>query len=71
MRFNYNKLRGRIRERLGTENKFCDLMPMNRATLSNKLNNQNEFNQTEIMTAIKVLDIRKEEIGKYFFTEML
>ena len=46
-------------------------MPMNRATLSNKLNNQNEFNQTEIMAAIKALDIREEEIGKYFFTEML
>ena len=71
MKFNYNKLRGRIREILGTESKFTELMPMNRGTVSLKLNGQQEWTQSEILVALKVLKLSKEDIGIYFFNEML
>lgn len=71
MKFNYNKLRGRIREVLGTENKFAELMPMNRGTVSQKLNGQQEWTQSEIFIALNVLKLSKEDIGVYFFNEKL
>lgn len=71
MKFNYNKLRGRIREVLGTESKFAELMPMNRGTVSLKLNGQQEWTQSEMLIALKVLKLSKEDIGVYFFNEML
>ena len=70
MKFNYNKLRGRIREKYGSEAKFCNGMPFNRATLSQKLNGATEFNQSEMFTAMRLLEIPTKQCDEYFFVEV-
>lgn len=67
MNFNYSKLRGRIREVFGSELRFCDQMPFNRSTLSQKLNGVTEFSQSEMLTAMKLLDIPTSKCDEYFF----
>jgi len=66
--FNYDKLKGRIREVLGTQDKFADCLSISTTSVNNKLNNKVFFNQDEICKAIKYLKIKPEEIKEIFFT---
>ena len=67
--FNFNKLKGRIKEIYGTQSAFAIAMLMNEATLSNKLNNNVEFTSKEIYRACLLLHIDIEkEMEQYFFT---
>ena len=66
--FDFNKLKGRIKEIYGTQSAFAIEMLMNEATLSNKLNNNVEFTSKEIYRACLLLQIDTEkEIEQYFF----
>lgn len=67
MEFDYSELRGRIISKFGTYTKFAMAMDMDSAWLSTKLNHR-EFNTKEIIKAVELLDIPRDEIGKYFFT---
>lgn len=71
--FDYQKLRGRIKEKLKKENEFAKRIGISATSLSYKLNGGSDFTATEIYNACKedVLDIPKEEIADYFFTEKL
>ena len=68
--FNFNKLRGKIKEVYGTQSAFAVAMLMNDATLSNKLNGNVEFSSKEIYRACLLLciDIEKD-LKAYFFTQ--
>lgn len=66
--FDFNKLRGRIKEIFGTQNIFASALNMNEATLSNKLNNNVEFSTKEIVRACILLKLEFEQIDEYFFT---
>ena len=66
--FDYSKLRGRIREILGTQSAFAKLLNISEATLSKKLNNDAEFTQGEMNRSSEVLDFALSEIPAYFFT---
>lgn len=68
MAFDYNKLRGRIREVFKTQSAFAKAIGMSTTSLSAKLNNLVEFSQKEIDRAVKLLKISQEEIPIYFFT---
>lgn len=65
----YAKLRGRIRERFGTQEKFAIAMGMDRSTLNLKLNSKSEWSTVEIEKACTLLGIRIEDVGEYFFNE--
>lgn len=67
IKFNYKKLRGRIREVLGNEAAFAKALGCAQATLSLKLNGFNEFTQNEILKAAEILKIDLAEIPSYFF----
>lgn len=67
MRFNNNKLRGKIREIFGTEQKFSDALGMSKSALSAKLNNNSEINRDEMLKMVDLLKIRKEDIFDIFF----
>lgn len=67
--FDYSKMRGKIREKFGTQNAFAKAMEFSSATLSDKLNNKVQWNQKEIDKAAELLEISKEDIVAYFFTE--
>lgn len=67
--FDYSKLRGAIREKFGTQEAFAKAMGFSTATLSDKLNNKVQWNQKEIDKAVELLEISKEDIPAYFFSE--
>lgn len=66
--FDYRKLRGRIKEKCGTQSVFAGMIGLSDVSVSNKLNNNVEWGQEEIDNAISVLDIPPNEIHSYFFT---
>lgn len=68
MKFCYNKLKGKIYEICGSCYNFAKLMDCSVTTMSAKLNNKSEFSQSEILKAVKILNIKCEEISLYFFT---
>jgi hypothetical protein len=68
MKFDFNKLVGRIIEKYGTRHEFASAIPMPRATLSRKLNNKSFFSMEEITLICELLDISQDEIGVYFYT---
>lgn len=67
MPYNYNKLLGRIVEKVGTQGAFAEKMELSERTVSFKLNGKVEWKQSEIAKACEVLSIRDEEIPTYFF----
>ncbi len=67
MSYNYGKLRGRIKEICGTQDSFANRLGMGRVSLSQRLNNQLEFSQAEILKSCDILEIDREEIPAYFF----
>ncbi|BDU82541.1 DUF739 family protein [Clostridium perfringens] len=67
MAFDYDKLRGRIIERFGTQREFARALQVSERTLSLKLNNKIFFSQDEIKKASELLNISLEEIQIYFF----
>ena len=67
MPYNYNKLLGRIVEKVGTQSKFADKMELSERTISLKLNGKVGWKQSEITKACAVLDIQETEIPVYFF----
>lgn len=69
MAFDYRKLRGKIREVFGTQEKFSKAIGIGTTSLSAKLNNYVQWNQLEIDRACELLDIKDEEITLYFFTK--
>lgn len=69
--FNYNKLRGKIREMYGSERKFADNIGMSNVALSAKLNGKARFSQDDIYDFSKSLNIIGDDIGIYFFAEKL
>ena len=69
MKYDYNHLRGKIREVLGSESNLATVIHMNRSTLSQKLNNLRGFTQQDM---VNILDALKEpycKAGFYFFTQ--
>lgn len=67
MKFNYNKLKGRIKEKEFTLEKFANELGISYMQLYNKLNNKVGFRQKEIFKAIEILDIKDEEVTDIFF----
>lgn len=66
--FDFSELRGRIVARFGSCEAFAKAIDLSKAQLSDRLNNKVPFKPSEIPLICKLLDIAKEEIGRYFFT---
>lgn len=69
MKFNYAKLRGKVREVFSTQDEFAKAIGMSKTSLSMKFNNRLEFTQQEIGKAAELLKIDSSEIPVYFFTQ--
>lgn len=65
----YAKLRGKIREIFGTNERFAEAMGLNLSSVSAKLNNKSPWKREEIEKACEVLGIPIEEVFLYFFTQ--
>lgn len=68
-KFNYNRLRGRIKEIYHTQEKFADALGVGRVSLSQRLSNKLEFTQDEILRACQLLNIDWDEMEEFFFSE--
>ena len=68
MRFDYSKLKVRIRRYYGSQEELAKSINLSVVSLNKKLNNRRYFTQDEIMQMIDRLDIKKLEIKDYFFT---
>ena len=68
MVFDYSKLRGLAREKGKTQEVIASTAGMKEATFSQKINNNSEFKQSEILRICEVLSIPGEQIHAYFFT---
>lgn len=63
----YRKLRGKITEVYGTQEKFADAMDMETSALSNRLSGNTQWKAPEMAKACKLLGISFEEMYMYFF----
>lgn len=67
--FNYDKLKGRIVEKFGTQRNLARALGVSERTISLKLNNKIFFSQDEITKISKLLNISLNEIQDYFFKQ--
>jgi hypothetical protein len=67
MAFDYSKLKGRIIEKYGSQSLFAKAMQLSERSLSLKLNGKRSWKQSEICTAIKLLELQEDDISIYFF----
>ncbi len=68
VRFDYSKLRGRIKEVYHTEMSFAKALGISSVSLSKRLNNQIGFDSPEMHRACELLKIPLEEAPSYFFS---
>ena len=68
MTFDYSKLRGLAREKCKTQEIIAANAGMKEATYSQKINNNSEFRQSEILRICEILSIPHDQIHSYFFT---
>ena len=64
----YQKLRGAIREKYGTQAAFAEAIRMHPATLSSKLRGRTDWTRQEIVDACLLLSIPAGSEHSYFFT---
>lgn len=67
--YNYNKLKGRIKEICGTQGTYAKLVGLSDTSINNKLNNKVQFTQDEIYNSLTILNISPNEIVHIFFTK--
>lgn len=67
--YNYNKLKGKIKEVFGTQEAFAKAVGCSAAYISQVFNGKSFFTQAIIDKAVEVLGIPEDEIGPYFFTK--
>lgn len=69
MEFNYNKLKGKIKEVYGTQQEFAKALGISATTLNTRLKNETFFNQSEIEKTRDLLNLQTEQdIIDIFFT---
>lgn len=70
IKYNFDKLKGKIKEVFNTQNEFAEALGIAPNTLSSKLNNQFDFSSNEISKAVKLLKIDSPiEAWNIFFTQ--
>lgn len=68
-KYDYRKLRGRIKEKIGTEGDFAKKINRSQNYLTNVFNGKSYLGQKDITIIADVLDIQGNEFGIYFFTK--
>ena len=66
---NHDKLKGRIKEVLGTQSRLAEELDLDETTISNKINSNTYFTQKEILKICSILNISRDQIPEYFFKE--
>lgn len=69
MQFDYAKLRGRITEKVGSQEKLAEIVGLTPQALSRKLSGEIRFSAPDIVQIVDVLEIPKAEVWAYFFNK--
>ena len=69
MSFNYSKLKGRIKEKYSTQSAFANSLGISTVSLYAKINNRDEFSQSEMLKCCDLLKIPKKNIPDFFYAE--
>ena len=64
----HNKLRGRIAERYGSQNKFSKAAGVSYVTVSRKMTGKIGFSYNDVILWSELLGIKKEEISDFFYS---
>ena len=67
MPYSYDKLRGRIVEKYGSQEKFAEAVGISTNSLSKKMTGKTGFSQKDIVTWSNMLGINKADYSEYFF----
>lgn len=67
MGFVYNKLRGRIVEMYGTQERFAEEIGLSNVSVSKKITGHTQFSQNDIALWCEKLEIPLSDAGLYFF----
>ena len=67
--YDYSKLRGRIREKIGTEGEFAKKIGRTPNYISKVFRNATYLSQEDISKAAILLDVSADDIGSYFFSQ--
>lgn len=70
-RYDYRKLRGRIKEKVGTEGDFAKKINRSQNYLTNVFNGKSFFTQKDISLGADVLEIPVCEIGVFYFAKQV
>lgn len=68
MGYSYDKLRGKIIEIYGSQEKFATEIGISSNSLSKKMNGKTGISQRDIIKWSELLGIDSSEYGEYFFT---
>ena len=68
MPYDYSKLAGRIKEKLGSQKEFAWAIGLSERSVSLKMTGEIGWKQKEIADACRVLELPMDEIATYFFT---
>lgn len=69
MLYNYDKLKGKIKEIFNTQEEYAKAIGTSATSINYKLNNKKLFSQKEISKSVKALNIPFNEIADYFFNQ--
>ncbi len=67
--FDYSRLKGRIKEKYNSQSNFVKDLKMSEQVFSKRINNQVQFDSSEIKKMAELLEISDDEISEYFFKE--
>ena len=67
LQYSYDKLRGRIVEKYGSQEKFAEVIGISPNSLSKKMTGKPGFSQKDIIRWSELLDIDKADYSEYFF----
>ena len=65
--FNFDNLRHRIIDKVGSNRKMADLLGITEVSFSRKINGKTSFSAQDVYTMSELLEISADEIGDYFF----
>jgi len=65
--FTYDKLRGRIVEKFGSQDAFAKALGVSKQSVSKKMNGKTMFDQRDILGWSQLLDINLDEISAFYF----
>ena len=66
-KYDYRKLRGRIKEVLGTEGEFAKKINRSHNYLTSVFSGKSYFTQKDISKGVDILFIPESEIGSFYF----